>query len=77
MVFPDGMRVAAPDMGGRTSYGERYSSTSVSDTYSLANLGVYGIVASRTTPDHKHTDWWGTKEGIKKIQNAFGPNGGN
>lgn len=72
MVFPDGMTVTAPDVGGRNSYSERYSSTSHSDTYSLSNLGVYGIVAAQTTPDPKHTQWWGTKEGVKKEQQAFG-----
>ncbi|RZU65451.1 hypothetical protein EV379_1785 [Microterricola gilva] len=77
IVFPDGFEVVAPALGGRTATAERHRDGSESDTYSLANLGIYGIVAAQTAADPKHTDWWGIAEGISKEKLAFGSHDGN
>lgn len=71
VVFPDGFRVV---VGRVLDFGSK--STGNSDTYSLSNLGVYGVVAMQTTPDGNKTRWWGTVKGVemqKRALNGRGP----
>ncbi|WP_431279187.1 hypothetical protein [Leifsonia poae] len=73
IVFPDHNKHPAPDIlghsvfGGGADYPQR----------SLSNLGIYGIVAAVTTDHPKHTEWWGTDEGVAIEKKFAGANDGN
>jgi hypothetical protein len=75
IAFPDGHTMTAPPGGSEDSEGGFGLNTGPTDTYDLFNFGTFGLVAARTTPDGKHTDWWGTKEGLRRYQAVFGTTG--
>lgn len=69
LVFPDGVHLMVGDaMGAESSSG----ATGCGPMYSFYNVGIYGIVASRTDSDGSHTTWWGRPRALKKVHDAFG-----
>jgi hypothetical protein len=70
IVFPDGTMLEVPEIGGT---GSIYSikSHKVSDTYTLINLGTYGVVAIETTADGKSSQWWGKPVGVAKVKAQY------
>jgi hypothetical protein len=73
-IFPDGYRDHAPGIGDEEGSQAPHKAGHPVASYRLANLGVYGIVASEVSADGKHTNWWGTSEGLAKSWAAFGKN---
>jgi hypothetical protein len=74
IVFPDGVQQKEPAIGSLNVYQE-HTQAGDGPSYELANLGVYGVVASRVAPNGGRTDWWGTPEGLAKTWKAYGKNG--
>ena len=71
-VFPDGFRQKAPGIGEEEGSQAPHKAGHPVPSYRLANLGVYGVVASEVSANGKHTQWWGTPEGLAKSWAAFG-----
>ena len=74
VIFPDGFARAAPQLGTSGGSGSSVSDPEVDEviTYSLWNVGLDGVVAARTNFDGSQTEWWGTVQGISRVQQAFG-----
>jgi len=66
--WPDGYQQAAPEIG--VSHGSADSFET--PTYTLINMGAWGIVAAVTDPEGTHTDWWGDETAVKHIQDQDG-----
>jgi hypothetical protein len=68
ILFPDGYTVVATEGGtSRSASGNGHD-----DTHTIFNFGKFGLVAGETAPHANHTDWWGTKEGLRRYWAAFG-----
>jgi hypothetical protein len=78
IVFPNGFVVEAPEQGDNEGIGGQgipagqKAGVPIDNSYSLLNLGTYGIVAGEL--DHKtgKSLWWGTKAGLKLYWASFG-----
>jgi hypothetical protein len=68
ILFPDGFIAVAPEIGAT----ESSAGNGHNDTHTLFNFGKFGLVAGETAPHAKHTDWWGTEEGLRRYWAAFG-----
>ncbi len=67
--FPDGHSLRVPKLtlaGGYT-----VESKTERREYYVANLGIYGIVASEKV-NHQNWRWWGSPEGVQKVQAGCG-----
>lgn len=65
--FPDGGSLRVPKV--TLSRGHGVASNTDKRDYYVANLGVYGIVASEKV-NNQNRRWWGSPEGIQKVQAA-------
>jgi hypothetical protein len=68
IIFPDGFVMFAPEIGA----GGSASGNGHDDTHTLFNFGKFGLIAGETVPHAKHTNWWGTTEGLHRYWAAFG-----
>jgi hypothetical protein len=74
ILFPDGVQQTEPAIGSLSVYQE-HTHAGDGPSYKLANLGVYGVVASRAAPNGGRTDWWGTPDSLAKTWSAYGKKG--
>jgi hypothetical protein len=68
LTYPDGM---VQPMGEHADSGELVSGES-RYKYVFVNLGNYGVVAARSTPDCAELEVWGTPEGQARVFEADG-----
>lgn len=77
LIFPDGYEVRAPtqglneSVGGASQYGPKKNLPNP-NTYSLINLGTYGVVVGEWDVATGKSLWWGTKRGLNLYWAAFG-----
>lgn len=72
LEFPDGFTTLAPFIGSSAASGSAVTPPNIPITYSMWNIGIDGVVAARTQPGGSSTEWWGSPQGIKRVQDAFG-----
>lgn len=74
MVFPDGYALVAPQIMASSAEapGDATSEPVSTYTYSILNLGVYGLVAARGRNDGSASEWWGTRDGLEKAATIYG-----
>ena len=81
LAFPDGYTVTAPPPGASSGSESCHAKPPpnpgghvvCSGRYVADNLGGWGVVAWHTSPDGKHTTYWGTAIAIKNEKEAIHP----
>ncbi len=77
LVLPDKYEIIAPpqnvneQIAGPSSI-DPGPGIPTKDTFSLINLGRYGLVIGEYSPKTRTTHWWGTAAGLSLYWNAFG-----
>jgi hypothetical protein len=78
LIFPNGFEVPAPPqlvnegIGGQGIPSGQKPGVPIDNSYSLINLGTYGLVVGELDNKTGKSLWWGTKAGLERYWAAFG-----
>jgi hypothetical protein len=72
VVFSDGVVVQAPSVLSSRSRSFGQGDQEPEFTYTLWNIGVYGIAAARARNDKTQSEWWGTPVALEKLSVLYG-----